>query len=44
MILEFKYPNEKDNYVRESLKKISFRVSKNSKYVNSLIEYPYKII
>ena len=31
-------------FSRESLKKISFRVSKNSKYVNSLIEYPYKII
>ena len=44
MILEFKYPNDKDDYVRKSLKNISFRVSKNSKYVNSLIENPFRII
>ena len=44
IILEIKYFNKNDDMVRTNLENISFRVSKNSKYVNSLIEYPNKII
>ena len=43
-IIEIKYPNEKDEYVRTKLENITLRVSKNSKYINSLIEYPIKLI
>ena len=43
-IIEIKYPNEKDEYVRTKLENITLRVSKNSKYINSLIEYPFKLI
>ena len=39
-ILEFKYPVNLDQYVRENIKEISLRLSKNSKYVNSLINRP----
>ena len=44
LILEIKYSNRDDEFVRANLKNISFRISKNSKYVNSLIEYPDLII
>ncbi len=44
VILEIKYSNEKDFWVRESLNNISLRISKNSKYLNSLIEHPYKMM
>lgn len=44
IILEIKYLNKNDEIVRKNLENISFRISKNSKYLNSLIEYPYKII
>ena len=44
LILEIKYSNRNDEFVRANLKNISFRISKNSKYVNSLIEYPDLII
>ena len=43
VVLEIKYFNNSDKIVRQSLENISFRVSKNSKYLNSLIEYPDKI-
>ena len=33
LILEFKYKQEYDNYVRKNIQKISSRFSKNSKYV-----------
>ena len=35
LILEFKYNTEFDNYVRNNLKNISLRLSKNSKFINS---------
>ena len=44
IILEIKYSNDKDEIIRKSLNNISFRINKNSKYVNSLIEYPFLII
>ncbi len=44
IILEIKYPNKNDEIVRKNLENISFRISKNSKYLNSLIEYPSRII
>jgi len=44
IILEVKYSTEKDFWVRGSLNNISLRISKNSKYLNSLIENPYKMI
>ena len=44
LILEIKYSNHDDDFVRANLKNISFRISKNSKYVNSLIEYPDLVI
>ena len=34
VIVEFKYNQEYDNYVRSNLQKISSRFSKNSKYIN----------
>ncbi len=43
IVLEIKYFNNNDKIVRQSLENISFRISKNSKYLNSLIEYPDKI-
>ena len=39
-ILEFKYSTGLDKYVRENLKDISLRLSKNSKFVNSAFEKP----
>ena len=44
IILEIKYSNDKDEIIRKSLNNISFRINKNSKYINSLIEYPFLII
>jgi len=44
IILEIKYFNKNDEMVRTNLENISFRVSKNSKYVNSLMEHPNRII
>ena len=44
IILEIKYSNDKDEVIRRSLNNISFRINKNSKYINSLIEYPLLII
>jgi len=44
IIIEIKYPNEKDEYVRAKLENITLRVSKNSKYINSLIESPFTLI
>lgn len=37
-ILEFKYSTSLDKYVRENLKEITLRLSKNSKFVNSALE------
>ena len=39
-ILEFKYSTSFDKYVRENLKDITLRLSKNSKFVNSALERP----
>ena len=39
-ILELKYSTGLDKYVRENLKDISLRLSKNSKFVNSAFEKP----
>ena len=39
-ILELKYSTGLDKYVRENLKDITLRLSKNSKFVNSAIEKP----
>ena len=39
-ILEFKYSTSYDKYVRENLKDITLRLSKNSKFVNSAMERP----
>ena len=39
-ILEFKYSTSLDKYVRQNLKDITLRLSKNSKFVNSAIEKP----
>jgi hypothetical protein len=39
-ILELKYSTKLDNYVRESLDNITLRMSKNSKYINSIFEVP----
>ncbi len=39
-ILEFKYANNVDKYVRRNLKEITLRLSKNSKFVNSAFEIP----
>jgi SPX domain protein involved in polyphosphate accumulation len=35
LVLEFKYNTEFDSYVRNNLNKISLRLSKNSKFINS---------
>jgi len=35
LVLEFKYNTEFDNYVRNNLKDITLRLSKNSKFINS---------
>lgn len=40
IILEFKYELGFDNYFRNKINKLNLRFSKNSKYVNSIIEYP----
>ena len=37
-VLEIKYNPKLDNYIRENLKNITFRISKNSKYYNSLLK------
>jgi len=39
-ILELKYPTKLDKYVREKLKNITLRLTKNSKFVNSAFETP----
>tara|TARA_Y100000590_G_C15521902_1_gene939679 strand:- start:187 stop:861 length:675 start_codon:yes stop_codon:yes gene_type:complete len=39
-ILELKYPTKLDKYLRENLKNITLRLSKNSKFVNSAFETP----
>ncbi len=39
-ILELKYSTGLDEYVRDNLKDISLRISKNSKFVNSALEIP----
>ena len=39
-ILEFKYATKLDKYVRQNLKEITLRLSKNSKFVNSAFEIP----
>ena len=39
-ILEFKYSTSLDKYVRENLKGITLRLSKNSKFVNSALQKP----
>ena len=39
-ILEFKYATKLDKYVRQNLKEITLRLSKNSKFVNSAFETP----
>ena len=44
LVLEIKYSNDQDDYVRSILKNITLRLNKNSKYVNSLAEYPFKIL
>ena len=44
IILEIKYKNYDDKMVRQNLENISFRISKNSKYLNSLIEFQTRIM
>jgi len=39
-ILEVKYPTILDKYVRQNLSEITLRLSKNSKFVNSVFETP----
>jgi len=39
-VLELKYSTKLDNYVRDGLKNITLRMSKNSKYINSIFEVP----
>ena len=39
-ILEFKYSNKLDRYVRKNLQNITLRLSKNSKFVNSAFQTP----
>ena len=39
-ILEFKYATKLDKYVRQNLKEITLRLSKNSKFINSAFEIP----
>lgn len=39
-ILELKYSLKQDNYVRRNLRDITLRMSKNSKYINSIFEVP----
>ena len=39
-VLEIKYPTNLDKYVRQNLKEITLRLSKNSKFVNSAFESP----
>jgi len=39
-ILEIKYPTNIDNYVRENLKNMTLRLSKNSKFINSAVDTP----
>ena len=41
LILEFKYNRNYDDFVRNNLQKISVRYSKNSKYVNFVMEKNY---
>ena len=40
IILEFKYDLDFDEIFRNKINKLNLRFSKNSKYVNSVIEYP----
>jgi SPX domain protein involved in polyphosphate accumulation len=44
LILEIKYSSKEDAYVRYLLKNINLRLNKNSKYINSLVENPFKIL
>ena len=39
-ILEIKYPTNLDKYVRQNLKNITLRLSKNSKFINSAFDKP----
>ena len=39
-ILEIKYPTNIDSYVRENLKNMTLRLSKNSKFINSAVDTP----
>ena len=40
-ILEIKYHTKYDKIIRQEFKNITLRISKNSKYVNSIIETPF---
>lgn len=40
LILEIKYAKKFDSLLRHYLKNLKFRVSKNSKYINSIVETP----
>ena len=40
VILEFKYNLDFDDEFRNKINQLNLRFSKNSKYVNSIIEYP----
>ena len=39
-ILEIKYPTNTDNYVRDNLREMTLRLSKNSKFINSAVDRP----
>jgi len=39
-VLEVKYPTNLDKYVRQNLSKMTLRLSKNSKFVNSAFDTP----
>ena len=39
-VLEIKYPTNLDKYVRQNLKEITLRLSKNSKFINSAFDLP----
>ena len=39
-VLEIKYPTNLDKYVRQNLKKITLRLSKNSKFIDSAFDLP----
>ena len=43
LILEIKYSKKFDSILRHYLKNLKFRVSKNSKYINSIVEIPTQL-